>query len=120
MKKITVLAGDLVTLLTDVPEMKEYKEIQWRFGHMNSPIAEIKARNLPKYDETDKRFKEKLQLDPQTGSLTIKNIITEQSGVYEANIIISDHTIHKLYIVIVSGESDNIITNLKITSSFYV
>lgn len=96
-KTASVLEGDLITLLPDVPDIKAYNAIQWRFEHQKSPVAEIKAGSVPKYNETDKRFKGKLQLDPQTGSLTIKNIRTEQAGVYYVDVIRSGHTAHKSY-----------------------
>ncbi|XP_700664.3 uncharacterized protein si:rp71-36a1.1 isoform X1 [Danio rerio] len=100
-KTVSVLEGDLVTLHTDVPDIKIYDAIEWRFEYQKSPVAEIKAGNVPKYDETDTRFKDRLQLDPQTASLTIKNIRTELAGLYKADIISSGHTVHKSYNVIV-------------------
>ncbi|XP_052446705.1 uncharacterized protein LOC127988143 isoform X2 [Carassius gibelio] len=107
-KSVSVLVGDSVTLHTDLTEIQRDDEIQWRFGHQNSPIAEIdrKARKVSTYDGPDGRFRHNLQLDYLTGSLTIKNIGIRHSGLYEVDISTSSskHTIHKSFIVMVSGE----------------
>ncbi|XP_056109170.1 uncharacterized protein LOC130086993 [Rhinichthys klamathensis goyatoka] len=105
-KSVSVLLGDSVTLNTDLTEIQRGDVIQWRFEHLNSPIAEInrKDRKISKHDGPDGRFRHRLQLDYWTGSLTIRNIRTEHSGDYEVDIISSNHTIHKLFNVTVSGE----------------
>ncbi|XP_073701003.1 uncharacterized protein [Garra rufa] len=107
-KSVLVLVGDSVTLHTDLAEIQNDDEIQWRFEHQSSPLAEInrKARKISTYDATDGRFRDKLQLDYLTGSLTIRNIETNHSGLYEVDISSSSskHTIHKTFNVTVSGE----------------
>ncbi|XP_042605525.1 uncharacterized protein LOC109080663 isoform X1 [Cyprinus carpio] len=108
MKSVSVLVEDSVTLYTDLTEIQRDDEIQWRFEHQNSPIAEIirKARKISTYDGPDGRFRHNLQLDYMTGSLTIKNIGIRHSGLYEVDISTSSskHTIHKSFSVTVSGE----------------
>ncbi len=108
MKSVSVKVGDSVTLNTDLTEIQRDDEIQWKFEHQNSPVAEInrKARKISTYDDTDGRFRDKLQLDYLTGSLTIRNIGIKHSGLYEADISTSSskHTIHKTFNVTVSGE----------------
>ncbi len=108
-KSVSVLVGDSVTLNTDLTEIQTDDETQSRFKHQNSPVAEInrKARKISTNDDTDGRFRDKLQLDNLTGSLTIRNIGIKHSGLHEADISTSSsskHTIHKIFNVTVSGE----------------
>ncbi|XP_016112936.1 uncharacterized protein [Sinocyclocheilus grahami] len=83
-KEISVLEGDSVTLNTGRTEM-DYKEIHWNFGLTNVLIAQISAEKDTSevYDAVlDGRFKHRLKLDYQTGSLIITNTRNEHSGVY--------------------------------------
>ncbi|XP_026054418.1 contactin-1-like isoform X2 [Carassius auratus] len=95
-KSVSVLKGDTVTLQTGLTEIQRDDVIQWRFGQQKSPVAEInrKAGNVNTVD-TDERFRGRLKLD-QTGSLTINNTRTTDSGLYEVEISSSRsrHTRH--------------------------
>ncbi|ROI79391.1 hypothetical protein DPX16_7279 [Anabarilius grahami] len=83
--EISVKEGDSVTLNSRLTEMKD-DVIQWKFGnYKNSLIAEINtwANNITVYDDVlDGRFRDRLKLDKQTGSLTITNITAEHTGRY--------------------------------------
>ncbi|XP_073699678.1 SLAM family member 9-like [Garra rufa] len=81
---VSVMEGDSVTLQTNITEICEDDDIQWRFGAENSLIAEIsRLAGIFNTDVSDGRFRDRLQLDKQTGSLTITNITTEHAGLYE-------------------------------------
>ncbi|ROL41922.1 hypothetical protein DPX16_0465 [Anabarilius grahami] len=80
------MEGDSVTLNTGITEIHEDEDILWRFGAEKSVIAIInrESRIFSIYDEVpDGRFRDRLKLDDQTGSLTITNITTEHDGLYE-------------------------------------
>ncbi|XP_059399370.1 SLAM family member 9-like [Carassius carassius] len=87
-QSVSVTEGDSVTLNTDVTEIHENEDILWTFGTETSLIARIKKnkQSSPIYPDTDERFRDRLKLDDQTGSLTITNITTEHAGVYQLQI----------------------------------
>ncbi|KAL1252077.1 hypothetical protein QQF64_019873, partial [Cirrhinus molitorella] len=82
---VSVMEGDSVILNSDLTEVHA-DLIQWEFlnsliGHIN-----VKAGHITLFDYDDGRFRDRLILDKQTGSLTITNITTEHSGLYELKI----------------------------------
>ncbi|XP_050951625.1 hepatocyte cell adhesion molecule isoform X2 [Labeo rohita] len=83
-KLVSVTEGDSVTLNPDFSEMLKEK-ILWRFGHSKVIIATLYGKNNYKIhaDNADGRFRDRLKLDHQTGSLTITNITTTDSGLYK-------------------------------------
>ncbi|XP_039538638.1 SLAM family member 5-like isoform X2 [Pimephales promelas] len=87
---MSVMEGDSVTLHTDVNEIQDDDNILWKYGAENSLIAKINRENriFSTYDDVpDGRFRDRLKLDDQTGSLTIMNTTTEHTGVYQLVII---------------------------------
>ncbi|XP_073700598.1 T-lymphocyte surface antigen Ly-9-like [Garra rufa] len=91
---ISVMEGDSVTLNTDVTEIKRDDQILWTFRlqHLETRIAEIYKHIISVYDNKEKneRFRDRLQIDEQTGSLTITNINKLHSGLYKVQIISGD------------------------------
>ncbi len=87
-QSVSVMEGDSVLLRTDVTEI-QHDDILWKFGAEKSLIAKINREKqiLPTSDVLDGRFRDRLKLDNQTGSLTITNITTEHAGCYELEII---------------------------------
>uniref|UniRef100_A0A8C1KSP6 Uncharacterized protein n=1 Tax=Cyprinus carpio TaxID=7962 RepID=A0A8C1KSP6_CYPCA len=80
------MRGSSVTLNSGLTKMKDDDQIQWRFGNENTLIAEINKRtnSMTVYDDVlDGRFRDRLKLDKQTGSLTITNTTTEHTGDYD-------------------------------------
>ncbi|XP_058615735.1 uncharacterized protein LOC131529825 isoform X8 [Onychostoma macrolepis] len=109
--EVTVLEGDSVTLRPDLTEIQRDDVIQWRFGQQKSPVADIN-RFLTSYSP-DERFRDRLKLDNQTGSLTITNIIATDSGLYEAEIsnsTSSRYTVHhtQSFTVTVSADVESV------------
>ncbi len=85
-----MMEGDSVTLNTDVTEIREDDDILWKFGADSSLLAEISREKhiFSTYDDVpDGRFRDRLKVDHQTGSLTITNITFEHAGLYKLDII---------------------------------
>ncbi|XDV22802.1 hypothetical protein PO909_027615 [Leuciscus waleckii] len=85
-ESVSVMEGESVTLHTDVTKIRENDDILWKFGAENVLIARISgaAGVFPTYDDVpDGRFRGRLKLDHQTGSLTITNTTTEHTGDYQ-------------------------------------
>uniref|UniRef100_A0A672L8J7 Immunoglobulin domain-containing protein n=1 Tax=Sinocyclocheilus grahami TaxID=75366 RepID=A0A672L8J7_SINGR len=87
-ESVSVMEGDSVTLHTDLTEIHEDDDILWTFGAENSPIAKINraAGIFNTSDVPDGRFRDRLKLDDQTGSLTITDITSEHAGLYKLQI----------------------------------
>ncbi len=87
-ESVSVMEGDSVTLHTDVTKIHEDDDIVWKYGAENSLIAQINKETgiFNTYNGTDGRFRDRLKLDKQTGSLTITNITTQHAGCYELEI----------------------------------
>uniref|UniRef100_A0A8C1PEH2 Immunoglobulin domain-containing protein n=1 Tax=Cyprinus carpio TaxID=7962 RepID=A0A8C1PEH2_CYPCA len=85
---VSVMEGDSVTLHTDLTEIHEDDDILWKYGAEKSQIAKIKNKKqiFSTFNNTDGRFRDRLKLDDQTGSLTITKITTEHAGDYKLEI----------------------------------
>ncbi|XP_059424776.1 uncharacterized protein LOC132159257 [Carassius carassius] len=89
-KTVSVSEGNSVTLEPGAVETQRDDEVLWMFGPQNTFIAQIyrKAGNISYAD--DERFRDKLQLDHQTGDLTISDIRIPISGDYQMKITSKD------------------------------
>ncbi len=94
-----MMEGDSVTLNTGVTETHEDDDILWTFGAEKSLIAKIKKQQqyFSTFYGTDGRFRDRLKLDNQTGSLTITNTRTQHAGLYNVDIVgvkLTSHTVN--------------------------
>ncbi len=96
-----MMEGDSVTLKTNVTEINEGDSIVWKYGAEKSQIARMnkKKQNFSS-DVLDGRFRDRLKLNNQTGSLTITN---QHAGCYELQISAAKRT-SKTFNVSVYGE----------------
>ncbi|KAK7136653.1 hypothetical protein R3I93_016867 [Phoxinus phoxinus] len=101
---LSVKNGDPVTLHTDLTEIQTDDVMQWMFG--DTVIAEINKaqKQSSTSDGPDGRFRGRLKLDNQTGSLNITHTRYTDSGLYELKISSSSFIINKRITVTVTGE----------------
>ncbi|XP_051763459.1 SLAM family member 5-like [Ctenopharyngodon idella] len=86
-KSVSVMEGDSVTLHTDVTELHEDDDILWKFAAESIAKISIQKQNFSTFDDVlDGRFRNRLKLDDQTGSLTITNTRAEHAGIYKLEI----------------------------------
>ncbi|XP_077081733.1 natural killer cell receptor 2B4-like isoform X4 [Siphateles boraxobius] len=112
-KSESVTEGDSVSLNTDVQVQRD-DQILWTFGPQNTRIAEIIRRDQMNYIFVSNDG-DRLQMDSQTGSLTIRNIRSEHTGLYELTVVSSRKTLKRfnvtvyapLPIVVISSDSSN-------------
>ncbi|XP_026103102.1 uncharacterized protein LOC113074477 [Carassius auratus] len=101
-KSVSVTEGDSVSLNSGVSEVQRNDQILWMFNINNSytRIAEIHRQNIY-IDDNTLIFGDRLQMDNQTGSLTIRNIRSEHSGLYKLTIIKAAGVTYKSFSVAV-------------------
>ncbi|XDV24145.1 hypothetical protein PO909_028400 [Leuciscus waleckii] len=104
---VLVMEGDPVTLNTDV-QTNQQELIRWYFNGIR--IAQITGDLSDictdvQCDEGNERFRGRLELDYETGSLTIMNTGDTDSGDYKLEII-SDRFSEKIFSVSVTGVFD--------------
>ncbi|XP_073717884.1 uncharacterized protein [Misgurnus anguillicaudatus] len=94
------MVGDSVIIVNNVIKKPGDEKIVWRIRHNNSPVAEMNDTVLT-YNVNNVRFRDRLQVDYQTGDLNITNITTEDSGSYEVDITggNNSYTIHRSFSV---------------------
>uniref|UniRef100_A0A9J7YWS6 Immunoglobulin domain-containing protein n=1 Tax=Cyprinus carpio carpio TaxID=630221 RepID=A0A9J7YWS6_CYPCA len=109
--KVSVTEGDRAELNTDVSELQRDALILWMFGPRDSLIAkaDLENRKISTYDGVGGRFRDRLQLDLQTGSLSITNTTNTDSGLYKLKIISSRETRYKRFRVTVCEDRERVI-----------
>ncbi|XP_067219002.1 uncharacterized protein [Chanodichthys erythropterus] len=79
-KSESVTEGESVSLNSSFTQIHRDEEIEWKFGDIL--IAKVKNNKSVFYEIDDESFRDRLKLDHQTGSLTIINSRTTDSGLY--------------------------------------
>jgi len=90
-ERVSATEGDSVTLQTGVTEIQRDDVIEWRLNVKR--IAEISDGSI----STDVAFRDGMQLDRQTGDLTITNIRTTDSGEYKLQISLPTGSSKKIF-----------------------
>ncbi|XP_073699648.1 uncharacterized protein [Garra rufa] len=102
---LSVMEGDSVTLRTGV-NTNQQEKIKWFFNYTR--IAQISAYlgktcTDVQCNKGTERFRNRLELDHQTGSLTIANTRTTDSGLYKLQIISSSSINEKVFSISVNA-----------------
>ncbi|XP_056613993.1 uncharacterized protein LOC130429448 isoform X1 [Triplophysa dalaica] len=103
-KSVSMQTGDSVILQTGVKEIQKDDEITWMFE--DTSIAKMKGDQT--IENIDERFRGKLKLNRQTGSLIIKDTKTEHTGLYKVKMTLQDLTSAQIFSV---SESDKLSIN---------
>ncbi|XP_056614494.1 uncharacterized protein LOC130429761 [Triplophysa dalaica] len=98
----SVTEGDSVTLHS-LTKLQSKDVTVWRFNVCRIARINSEINSDPVYD-SDERFTDRLKMNNQTGDLTITNITSEQTGIYQLEIIKGTLTI-KGFGVVVSQRS---------------
>ncbi|XP_077083175.1 uncharacterized protein LOC143736319 [Siphateles boraxobius] len=105
--EVFVMEGDSVTLNTGV-QVNRQVDIRWYYngiriaqinGDLNKLCTDVQC------NEGTERFRDRLKLDHQTGSLTITNITDTDAGEYKLRIFSSSRNSEKIFSVNVQGVS---------------
>ncbi len=80
-EKVSGMEGDSVTFYPDSNELLVDDLIEWSFRNENLCVTKITDAEMITCD--DKSFGERFKLDRRTGTLTIRNISTKDTGHYE-------------------------------------
>ncbi|XP_042167709.1 uncharacterized protein LOC112231748 [Oncorhynchus tshawytscha] len=98
---LTGREGQSVTLHPGLTGLQADK-IFWFFGPVipNTSIVESQLIRGENITEFKGRFREKLQLDRETGSLTIRNLTLNNSGVYQLDIFNTHKTSQRFYLTV--------------------
>ncbi|KAA0711866.1 hypothetical protein E1301_Tti013471 [Triplophysa tibetana] len=107
---LSVLQADDLILPRDHKDIQTVDEGEWIYGDKEIIAKFNKKKNtFSTYDDVmDERFKDKLNLNSQTGSLTIKNIKTRHSGLYTLKISSASGPSSFLYNVIVLARDKSV------------
>ncbi|KAK7136628.1 hypothetical protein R3I93_016846 [Phoxinus phoxinus] len=104
---VSVMEGQPVTLHTADPEIQGMEEMCWKFADSkkhNAKFAVIATLNKTNNEElpcnrTIQKFKDRLKLDLNTGSLTITNVTPKLCGHYKLHITSGGQMIIHTFIV---------------------
>ncbi|XP_056615692.1 uncharacterized protein LOC130430573 [Triplophysa dalaica] len=91
-KSVSVMEGDSVTLPADLTDKHTDAVIEWMFKDEDAVIARFsrKSKDPPTYgDVLEGRFRDRLQVNAETGHLTISDVNITHAGVYKLWIIAS-------------------------------
>ncbi|XP_057182899.1 uncharacterized protein LOC130549640 isoform X3 [Triplophysa rosa] len=99
---MSVKEGDSVTLKIKPQDINRAEDLRWRFNDTIIAKIDLEGKDKPPVYPDEKRFRDRLKLERENGSLTITHITSEHSGVYQLEIRRSQST-YKTFRVSVSA-----------------
>jgi len=101
---VSVMEGDPVTLNIDFTELERDEIIMLKYGPKDVLVAELKREeNQIIHDSVSERFRDRLKLDEKTGSMTITNTRTTDSGLYKVTTLNNQNQLN-MFNITVYGE----------------
>ncbi|XP_056615517.1 uncharacterized protein LOC130430426 [Triplophysa dalaica] len=105
--RLSAKEGESVTLHINPDEIQNSSDLLWMFNDEETFLAKIDREtnqtSIP--GNNDERFRNRLQMDDQTGSLTITDVRTTDSGLYKLQISSSSGISYKRFYVTVTEPS---------------
>ncbi|KAA0711902.1 hypothetical protein E1301_Tti013504 [Triplophysa tibetana] len=102
-KYITVKAGASFELHTGVKDIQKCDLIQWKFGEAaESTNPFVLISSMDKNRDISEKLRDGLKLNKKTGSITVENSRTTDTGVYKLEINSSTEQVLKCFFVTVS------------------
>lgn len=103
-KTVKLMEGGFLNLDPGLHDLNGDVQILWKFesGRQSTRVAQMHQGKI--YTHYDKRLTGRVQLDQETGILTITDIRTNESGLYNALIVINTHISGRRYKVEVYGK----------------
>lgn len=92
-----------MSLYTNVSDIQKEDLIEWSYQDEETLIAEINSPSKP--NDNNDEFRNTLQLNKQTGDLTIPKIMKEHSGNYKLKIIKGGKITYKTFKVSIMCKS---------------
>ncbi|XP_048042275.1 uncharacterized protein LOC125265810 isoform X2 [Megalobrama amblycephala] len=117
-KTVSVMEGDSVTLEACLKE--KFNRIKWRFGGSGSIIAEIDSNDISYPLNDTERFRDRLKMNNQTGSLIIKNMTITDSGVYEIEIDQGSWNPYTVFNIVICGPFYPVLPPDAVTQTVFV
>lgn len=96
--------GEPVTLHTEITDIPKDDVIEWTFQDTALAKSDRQAKKSLTYNKEDLTFKDRLQLNTESGDLRINNFKPEMSGLYKVKITKSTYTLQKTFSVTLDGE----------------
>lgn len=101
---VSAMEGDSVTLHTGRTEILTDECVQWIWLRSSDICIAQMTKKVISFPDGNEIFRDRLQLDNKTGSLTITSITTTQNGLYELLIASANKVSNKIFNVNVYGE----------------
>ncbi|XP_037388703.1 pregnancy-specific beta-1-glycoprotein 1-like [Pygocentrus nattereri] len=112
--RLQELEGNTVTIHTGLTGVQSDAHILWFYGPENADIKIVNSQIIRGEIITDyysERFRDRLQLNRTSGSLTIRNISREDSGVYKLHIITGISSVWSFSVDVYAPVSKPVIRN---------
>ncbi|XP_036959853.1 hepatocyte cell adhesion molecule-like isoform X1 [Acanthopagrus latus] len=107
--------GATVTLKTKETKRNSNEQVLWTFGPMNPNVRIASVKKSEVNSDYNEHFRDRLQLDTQTGALTISQLRVSDTGVYKRQFISSNIISQHFHLIVYSSVRP---PSIKVNASF--